>query len=283
MKRLPLISASFRPWIGAAGVLFIFALLAPDTEAADPGSGLPPAPEWKGGAVLRGPDGRIKLDRAAADPLAVLTKGRRRIGIGSGFFVSRNGSVVTNHHVIARCNLVTVETPWNAVGAAQVVASDQSRDLALLRTDVIAPAQVSFSSNEAVKPGEPLTVVGYPTLTLPPLSPQISSAIHAGPVRGRPLVALDAAVAPGSSGGPALDLAGRLSAVITGEINTPAVYKKTGRVIRDIAFAIPASETEKFLSEHGVTVTRSTDATPLDQSTLKAFAMQIVTRIGCWN
>jgi S1-C subfamily serine protease len=233
--------------------------------------------------LQRGPDGQIKPDPGAADPLSELTKGRRRIGIGSGFFVSRKGSVVTNHHVIKRCKFITVETPWNAVGAAQIVASDQTRDLALLKTDVIAPAEVSFSSNEAVKPGEPLTVVGYPTLKLPPLSPQISSAIHAGPVRGRPLVALDAAVAPGSSGGPALDLAGRLGAVITGEINTPAVYKKTGRVVRDIAFAVPASETEMFLSEHGVAVSHSTDATPLDQATLNALVLGIVTRIGCWN
>ena len=80
-----------------------------------------------------------------------------------------------------------------------------------------------------------------------------------------------------------LDLAGRLGAVITAEINTPAHYEKTGRVVRDIAFAIPARETEQFLRDQGVTVLRSTDPTPLDHSALTSLAMGIVARIGCWK
>ena len=283
VKRLPAMSSSFWPRRSAVALLISVSLLAPSAEAGDTEVGLPPAPEWKDGAAFRAPDGRIRLDSSAGDPLAELTKGHRRIGIGSGFFVSRDGAVVTNHHVIARCRLITVETPWNATGIAALVASDPTRDLALLKTAVTAPAAVTFATGSDLRPGAPMAVVGYPSRKLPPLSPQITSAIHAGPVRGRPLVALDAAVAPGSSGGPALDLAGRLGAVITGEINTPAHYEKTGRVVRDIAFAIPASETEQFLRDQGVTVLRSTDPTPLDHSALTSLAMRIVVRIGCWK
>lgn len=275
--------AAYLSVIGVATLLFTITPPTQGAKASDTESNLPAAPEWRDGAVLRGPDGRIKFDPALGDPLTELTKGHRRIGIGSGFFVSRDGSVVTNHHVIEMCSLITVETPWKAVGVALLVASDETRDLALLRTDVTAPTEVSFSSRGDPRPGDPLTVVGYPTVKLPPLSPQITSAIQAGPVRDRPLVALDAAVAPGSSGGPVLDIAGRLGAVITGEINTPAVYKKTGRVIRDIAFAVPASETEQFLLDQGVTISRSSDPTPLDQSALTALVLSIVTRIGCWK
>ena len=275
--------AAFRPWIGVATLLFSLTLLTQGAKAEDTESGLPPAPVWKDGAVLRGADGRIRLDPARSDPLADLTRGHRRIGIGSGFFVSRNGSIVTNHHVIELCNLITVETPWNAAGTAELVASDPTHDLALLKTAVTAPAAVTFATGSDLRPGAPMAVVGYPSRKLPPLSPRITSAIHAGPVRGRPLVALDAAVAPGSSGGPALDLAGRLGAVITGEINTPAHYKKTGRVVRDVAFAIPAGETERFLRENGVTVLRSSDTTTLRPAALTKFANQIVTRISCWK
>lgn len=233
--------------------------------------------------MRRGPDGKILLEPANGNSITDLTKGHRRIGIGSGFFVSREGSVVTNHHVIELCRLITIETPWKAVGVARIVGSDKTVDLALLKTAVTSPSAVAFSTSGDPGPGDPLTVVGYPTVKLPPLAPQITSAIHAGPVRGQPLVALDATVAPGSSGGPALDLAGRLGAVIRGEINTPAVYKKTGRVVRDVAFAIPASETEQFLRKQGFTVAHSNDPTPLKQSAFKAHVMGIVTRIGCWK
>jgi S1-C subfamily serine protease len=269
--------------IGVCALLFVLILLAPGVQAAEAGTDALTGPEWKAGVVRRGPDGRIRLDTAADNSLADLTNGHRRIGLGSGFFVSRDGSVVTNQHVIARCSLITIETPWKAVGVALLVASDETRDLALLRTDVTARAAVAFSSNGDPGPGDPLTVVGYPTLKLPSLLPQVTSAIHAGPVQGQSMIALDAAVAPGSSGGPVLDLAGRLGAVIRGEINTPAVYKKTGRVIRDIAFAIPASETEQFLRNQGIAVTHSSDPTPLSQSALKALVMGTVTRIGCWK
>jgi S1-C subfamily serine protease len=233
--------------------------------------------------VRRGPDGKIRLEPADGNSITELTKGHSRIGIGSGFFVSRDGSVVTNHHVIKLCRLITIETPWKAVGIAQVVASDKTVDLALLKTAVTSPGAVVFSTGGDPEPGAPLTIVGYPTVKLPPLSPQITSAIQAGPVPNQPMVTLDANVAPGSSGGPALDLAGRLAAVIRGEINTPRVFKKTGRVVRDVAFAIPASETEQFLRKQGFTVTHSNDPTPLKQSAFKTHVMGIVTRVGCWK
>ena len=282
---LPPTSASHGLRIGIVALLIALILLAPGAVAAETGVGLPPPPvlQWKAGEVRRGPGGRIRLDPAAGDPLADLTKGHRRIGMGSGFFVSRGGLVITSHHVIARCKLITVETPWNAIGAADLVAGDPTRDLALLKTDVTAPAEVMFPPRGSLQPGERLVVVGYPTLKLPPLSPQVASAVHAGPVPGGPLVLLKAAVAPGSSGGPALDTVGRLAAVIIAEINTPAFYEKTGRVIRDVAVAVPAGETERFLRTQGVTVSRSTAPTPLEPAALTALAERIVTRIGCWK
>ena len=160
--------------------MLLLTLPAPGIDAAETVSGLPPAPKWKRGAAQRAPDGQIELNPDAADPLANLTGGHHRTGIGSGFFVARGGSVVTNHHVIARSNLITVETPWNTAGMAKLVASDPVRGLALLKTDVTSPAEVAFATRGHLRTGESLTVAGYPTRKLPPLSPQITRATHTG-------------------------------------------------------------------------------------------------------
>ncbi len=268
------------------GLAFLLAHLALPSSAAiatEKKVGLPPAPEWKGGQLKRGADGKIRRDSTAKDPLATITEGRRRVGIGSGFFVSRGGSVITNNHVIAGCRVITLETPWKTAGAATLVASDPDRDLALLKTDLTAPAAVTFRYDGRLEAGEILTIVGYPVRTLPPLSPQIENAVHTGRLAGQRMVTLNAAVAPGNSGGPALDAAGRLGAVITGEINTPAVFKQTGQLVRDVAIAIPADTTEEFLRENGIAVARSADRTPLDPTDLTALARQVVARIGCWR
>lgn len=272
---------SLQPRAAIAAALAALLLLVPSIGAAQT-TGLPPAPQWKGGEARRGADGEIRRD-PTVDPLVALTEGHKRIRTGSGFYVTREGSVVTNNHVISQCRLITIETPWNTAGLAVLMGSDPNHDLALLKTDVTAPAAVRFPTKSGLRPGERLTIIGYPVLTLPPLAPQITGAVHRGPVPNRSLVALNAAIAPGSSGGPALDSAGRLGGVITGEINTPAFYRETGRIVRDIAVAVPASATEQFVRSHGIAVSLLTDPTPLEPTALEDFAKQIVTRIGCWK
>ena len=154
------------------------------------------------------------------------------------------------------------------------------RGLALLKTDVTSPAEVAFATRRHLRTGESLTVAGYPTRKLPPLSPQITRATHTGAFASGTLIALKVTVAPGSSDGPALDVAGSLGGVIKAEISTPAVYERTGRVIRDVALAISAGETEQFLRTQGLTVTQWADSTPLKPAALTAFAKQIVARIS---
>jgi len=264
--------------------LLLLGFLAQSPVFAENEKALPRAPEWRQGTVSRGADGTIELDSGAVDRLAQLTQGKRRIGLGSGFFVTRDGAVVTNYHVVKRCRMVTVETPWQAVEVATVIVFDEAYDLALLRSDITPPIAIKFSVDSVIRPGSPLSLIGYPSVRLPPLSPQVSSAVFVGPVSGRPLVALDTTVAPGSSGGPVVDLSGGLVAIVAGEINTPAYYKKTGKLVRNIAFAVPAHAAERLLSANGIAIAHEArDRKPLDAAALTALAMGSATKIGCWS
>jgi len=85
-----------------------------------------------------------------------------RYSTGTGFFVSRNGHVVTNAHVVPGCVDIQLRTPEGLV-PAQLVASEPDKDLALLRTDV-RPGFVGKLRwmPEQMQPGERVQMLGYP-------------------------------------------------------------------------------------------------------------------------
>jgi S1-C subfamily serine protease len=78
---------------------------------------------------------------------------------GTGFFVSRNGHLLTNFHVVESCRQLTVQSR-NGTAAARIVALDPANDLALLATS-LKPARIA-AWRYAVGEGEPLIVNGFP-------------------------------------------------------------------------------------------------------------------------
>jgi S1-C subfamily serine protease len=143
------------------------------------------------------------------------------VATGSGFAIDR-GRIVTNHHVVAGAEEVTVRRRGRRV-PARVVGSDPSTDLALLR---LRPEEgdrleaLRLGDSGRVRPGDAAVVIGNPfglarTLTAGVVS-STSRRIDAPdgfPIRNA--VQTDAAVNPGNSGGPLLDERGRVIGVIS--------------------------------------------------------------------
>lgn len=178
---------------------------------------------------------------------------RPGMSLGSGFFVSGDGYVVTNNHVIDSEQTVTVILDDGTELPAKVVGSDDKTDLALLKID--APDRtftyVKFSETEP-RVGDWVVAVGNPFGLGGTVTAGIISAhgrqIGAGPYDD--FLQIDAAVNRGNSGGPAFNFKGEVVGVNT------AIFSPSGGNV-GIAFAIPASTAEAVvtnLKDHGAVV-----------------------------
>jgi serine protease Do len=171
-------------------------------------------------------------------------RNRRLTGQGSGFFVSADGFIVTNNHVVERATEVDVTTDDGKTYTAKVVGSDPRTDVALLKVEGRGHdfPWVKFSAT-APRVGDWVLAVGNPF----GLGGTVTSGIVSA--RGRDIGAgtyddflqIDAAVNRGNSGGPTFNLAGEVIGV-----NTAIVSPSGGNI--GIAFAIPAETVERVVA-----------------------------------
>jgi serine protease Do len=164
-------------------------------------------------------------------------------GQGSGFFISADGYVVTNNHVIANSVKVEIVMDDGRVLDAKIIGADPKTDLALLKVEGSKFPFVSMA-DEPPKIGEWVIAMGNPfglggTVTAGIVSAQ-GRDIGSGPYND--FLQIDAAVNRGNSGGPTFNMAGRVIGVNT------AIYSPSGGSI-GIAFAIPASTMKPVLAQ----------------------------------
>ncbi len=186
-------------------------------------------------------------------PNSPMPRNRRVTGQGSGFFISADGFVVTNNHVIDKATTVEVIMDDGKVYTAKVIGRDQRTDLALLKIDGRTDFPWVKLATAQPRVGDWVLAVGNPFGLGGTVTAGIVSArgrdIGAGPYDD--FLQIDAAVNRGNSGGPTFNLAGEVIGVNT------AIVSPTGGNI-GIAFAIPADTVSRVvasLKESGI-VTR---------------------------
>jgi S1-C subfamily serine protease len=211
---------------------------------------------------------------------------KRQIGSGSGMFVSADGHVLTNNHVIARCDAfsVTPAADGKAV-VAQLVAGNAPQDLALLKTEPAGHAVARFRESEPA-PATDIAVVGYPLLGRVVIKPMfVEGSVYAGapsPSPERFMINMD--VRHGNSGGPTIDRGGSVIGIVVAKINTPAVYANTGKAIYELGYSIRSQVALAFLRANGVSPSIATGpVNELDREPLLALATRYVAQIGCWK
>lgn len=162
-------------------------------------------------------------------------------GTGSGFVVDPRGEILTNHHVVAGADAIYVRFPGELEEyTAQLVGSDPLTDLALLRIDPQSRElpYLEFGSSDALEVGDWVVAVGNPfgnlegSLTVGILSATGRSDldIHGLTPRYQDFLQTDASINFGNSGGPLVDLQGRVIGVNTA-VNTAG---------QGIGFAVPS-------------------------------------------
>ena len=138
-------------------------------------------------------------------------------GEGAGVVYDKQGDIITDEHVVANANSVTVHFNNGVSAPAKVLGTDPSTDVAVIRVDV--PARelhpIPFANSDTAQVGDPVVAIGSPFSLPETTTAGIVSAV------GRPITApnnytitgaiqTDAAINPGNSGGPLLDANGHV-------------------------------------------------------------------------
>ncbi len=162
---------------------------------------------------------------------------RRTTSLGSGFIIDPSGIIVTNHHVIDEADEITVRLQDDRELAAEVVGRDPKTDLAVLRVQSDEPLPfLEFGDSDKTRVGDWVIAIGNPFGFSSTVTAGIVSArkrdIRAGPYDD--FIQTDAAINKGNSGGPMLNLEGKVVGV-----NTAITSPSGGSV--GIGFAVPSS------------------------------------------
>ncbi|MDZ7665313.1 MAG: DegQ family serine endoprotease [Desulfotignum sp.] len=157
---------------------------------------------------------------------------RKEQSLGSGFIISEDGYIVTNHHVIKGADQIKVIFHDKTEHDAEIVGTDPMTDLALIKVDAKNLTPLTFGKSSAANIGSWVVAIGSPFGLEQTVTAGIISAkgriIGSGPYDD--FIQTDASINPGNSGGPLLNLDGEVIG-----INTAIVRSGQG-----IGFAIPS-------------------------------------------
>jgi serine protease Do len=175
-------------------------------------------------------------------------------GEGSGFIVSADGYILTNAHVVADADEVTVKTTDRREYTAKVVGVDEATDVAVLKIDAKNLPTVKIGDPSKLRPGEWVIAIGSPFGFENSVTAGIVSATSRSMPGSNyaPFIQTDVAVNPGNSGGPLFNLQGEVVGI------NSQIYSRNGGYM-GLSFAIPidvASNVQTQLVSTGK-VTRS--------------------------
>lgn len=156
-------------------------------------------------------------------------------GLGSGFFISSDGYILTNHHVIEGADGILVTLSDGREFEAELVGSDQRTDVALVKIDIKNAPALSIGNTKSLKKGEWVLAFGSPFGLEATVTAGIISAIGRDTGDYLPFIQTDVAVNPGNSGGPLVNLKGEVVG-----INSQIVSRSGG--FMGISLAIPIDE-----------------------------------------
>jgi len=171
------------------------------------------------------------------------------LGLGSGFVYDLKGHVITNHHVIDGADTIQVTFLDGNVASASVVGMDIYSDIAVLEVDpevtTLHPVVLGASSDLTV--GDPVAAMGNPFGLSDTLTAGIVSSVErtmeaTGGYVIIDIIQIDAAVNPGNSGGPLVNLKGQVVGVNT------AIQSETG-TFTGIGFAIPSDTVKREIDD----------------------------------
>ncbi len=200
---------------------------------------------------------------------------------GTGFFVSKDGHLITNNHVISHCSQVKLKISGQFQDA-QVIARDKVNDVALLKGSFknFKTIPISSSNPELL---QDIYAAGFPFGSSVSSSVKVTKGIVSslsGVADNFSNVQIDAALQPGNSGGPIVDDYGNAVAVAVAKLNLEKIIKAYGVVPENTNFGIKATVVRNLLEANNIQVSKP-NTTKLSGSELGQRITQGTVHLSC--
>jgi S1-C subfamily serine protease len=228
-------------------------------------------------ALARGENPPTPDAKAEARPAGKTT-------IGAGIVATRDGMIVTNHHVVDGCSAIVVLDSQKIRAPAERVASDPKNDLALIRASRSFPEVAAFRKGVQLQAGESVTVVGYPLASILGSEPNVAFGYVSATtgLRGdASTFQISAPIHKGNSGGPILDQSGNVTGIVSSKLDALAVQKRTGDLPQNISFGVKAEIAQHFLEAQNVGYQSSDAKRKLENTEVAAIGKAITVLVAC--
>ena len=195
--------------------------------------------------------GNFKPQEASESSVATLNRDHvdaQPTSSGTGFFISDDGYLISNNHVVEGANQVRLVTSAGLI-SAKVVKVDAANDLALLKAEGRFAA-LPVAASRGVKLGGTVATVGFPNIGLQGFAPKLAKgeiASLSGAGDDARYFQISVPVQPGNSGGALVDERGNVVGVVSAKLNASAALRSSGALPENVNYAVKSSYLLSFL------------------------------------
>jgi 2-alkenal reductase len=174
---------------------------------------------------------------------------------GSGVIIDKDGHIITNDHVVTGQQSLQVIFADGTKANAMLVGTDPYSDLAVIKVAGPVPAVAEFGDSDSLQPGQPVVAIGSAlgdfanTVTAGVVSALHRSIQDANSPSLTNLIQTDAAINHGNSGGPLLDINGKVVGINVAVVRTDTSAGLGGDVAEGLGFAIPGNTAQQIGSQ----------------------------------
>ena len=169
---------------------------------------------------------------------------------GTGFFITEDGYILTNHHVISDASSVKVTLYNGETYDAKVIGSDEDYDIAVIKIEASGLQAVTLGDSEKLNVGDRVLAIGNPLgdLTFSMSGGMVSSVNRTINVDGTPfnMIQVDCSINPGNSGGPLLNGYGEVVGIVSAKYSS---YGSSGESVEGLGFAIPINDVISMIQD----------------------------------
>ncbi len=172
--------------------------------------------------------------------------------LGSGIIIDNQGHILTNQHVVANQQTLSVIFADGTQVAATLVGEDAYSDLAVIKVDAKVPAVAQLGDSDKLELGQPVVAIGtalgdYRNTVTEGIVSGVHRQLGDGSTSTQDLIQTDAAINHGNSGGPLLDLNGNVIGINTAVVRSANTMG--GDVAEGLGFAIPSNTAKTVIEQ----------------------------------
>jgi len=183
----------------------------------------------------------------------VIPKRKAEVKSGTGFFITNDGYLITNYHVIDGSSKIYIKKDSKQL-VAKIIDIDKENDLAILKIDALT-YPISVFSGDDVKKGTKITSFGYPLIGIQgnELKTTFGHINSTSGLRGdTTYYQIDTPIQPGNSGGPILNYYGEAVGVVTATLNQQNTLMTSGTFTQNVNYAVKSNRVVSLLKKNNL-------------------------------